>query len=180
MEIHEFKQLKLAFKGANEYEYARLHNELPDFYFGRGKYYHLDYESKYEHYALNSYEEMKKYADKIGKENVLPLFIDDIEVISKNHLTIKDLFYIFYFLYVMAQFKYENQLQAKLQLSQSTLNLLKAKVHEFELQYGDHIKEGERYDDIADIRAWPPNLVNNCKKNMLFMSERFGYNQFVN
>jgi hypothetical protein len=55
----------------------------------------------------------------------------------------------------------------------------KAKVKEFDLLYGDHIKAGIRYDDITDTRAWSPELVYVCKKNMVWMHERFGYSQFV-
>lgn len=180
MEIHEFKQLKLAFDGANEYEYAMKHIELRDFYFGRGKYYQLNYDSKFEHHSSKSYLQIEEYAARIGRENFIPLFIQDIESLSTADLTIKEVFYIFYFLYMMSKFVHENQLENKIYLPQEVVDLLKDKVAEYDQLYGDHIKEGERYDDIADIRAWPPELVNTCKKRMIWMHERYGYSQFIN
>lgn len=178
MELQEYKQLKLAFNGENEYEYARHHQEIKEFYFGIGKYWQLDYESKYEHDSLRSWDEMKKYSDKIGNEQFIPIFIEDIEQISKNDLNVKELFFVFYFLYVMSKFIYEKQLNNKLLLSQATVDLLKSKLIEFDQIYGDKVQDGVRYDEIKDIRAWPPNLVDTCKKTMIWMQERFGYGQF--
>lgn len=176
--LNEFRRLKSVFNGVNEYEYARKHNELPDFYFGRNKYYQLDFESS-EHYALNTYEEIKKYTDQIGKENFIPLFLQDIEFLTTSELTVKELFYVFYFLYMMSKFVYDNELLARINLSREVVDLLKAKLEEFDHLYGDHIKEGESYNEIEDSRAWPPELVKTCKKTMVWMHERFGYSQFA-
>lgn len=180
MLLHEYKQIKLAFNGENEYEYARHHHELREFYFGIGKYWQLDYESRDEHDPLESFSEMEEYASKIGNENFIPMFVEDIEQVSKNDLNIKELFFVFYFLYVMAMFIHDKQLQTKLLLSQATVDDLKAKLHEFDQMYGDKVQDGVRYDDIIDSRAWPPELVNTCKKSIIWMQERFGYGQFVN